>query len=523
MNHERIFKKLIKEVKRLILSDVELLPHLIGISHDGRVLEVIYIGEDICEFHDYLESFFQACEIQKFYLFDQFVIDDEVSQQKGVLVSYTTLSSNQTWICEIFRDHNGKCRLVDPQLIKKGQDSDFTKLLTEPSDILSADSKKKVLEFLFACRLPNGIVLWPPHHDGTLSPHPKQTLLSKILRLHNIDTNIPSVNDIVRSTKDPKPNNRLEDTILLAKSLLLSTGELVATVIGFRSDGSAIQLHLPMVSVGSKNWFDYFAANDITEIHFIQRFIATSGVAVANIDRGIPDLRCAKGPECIAVNAVTPDYRWTWCCQIMRDKNGAVECLTNFYREGFTDISCSKRLFPEERNHLLEERKKFVEESISKALTNTYKDELNAMKDFANDRLSNMQLLAAKAEHAVRMMYGFEKKNLEQMTDADMGRIIFPDGRIAYLGMVEKGNYYRFFPNIKKDAFSEENSTDVFAILLGLKGARVTRMGSASCSTIHDHAEYRDFGLGPQLSIDCSDQGIIVDNSNEYISTEHTS
>jgi hypothetical protein len=155
-------------------------------------------------------------------------------------------------------------------------------------------------------------------------------------------------------------------------------------------------------------------------------------------------------------------------------------------------------------------------------ISSTYEAELRAMQEFEDSRSKHMHVLTAMSEFAVRKMHGLDSTVPEGDPKAEWGRVKFPDGRIAYLGMQETGNYYRFSPNIQREAFAAENGPGLFAILLDIKGWAIALSAVAPRSTIFDHGKYRDFGFGPQLSIDCTEPGLKLFRPNNSISTDQT-
>jgi hypothetical protein len=521
MHIDKQFQKLISEVKRLALSGVELLPHVIGIAQDGRILEVICIGGDKADFFGAVADFFKACDIQKYYFISEFNTIDAVPRIDGILICQATRNTSLMMTSAIQYEPDGHRRLVDTQF-SKNTSGNIAELLHDTKNQLPEDRKISIQELLIASRRPDGIILWPPNRHERQMPHQKQVLLGNIFRLRKDNSNVPSADDIVRPNRDPKPNDRFENTILLAKSLLFSTGELVPTTIGFRTDGSAIQLHLSMDSVGLENLPDFFAANNVTEIHVFHRFIASSGIAWNIVAKGIPDPKTAKGPECLVVIAVTPDYKWRWNCRIIRDEKGAVECLSNFAWDESSDLFIFEGIFPEKDNQMPEERRKAIMECFAPRISNTYETELSTMKEFVDSKLEHMHVLTATSEFAIRKMHGLDTAIPVADPEAEWGRVRFPDGRIAYLGMRETGSYYRFSPNAQREAFAAEKGPGLFAIFLDIKGMAVARSAVAPRSAIYEHAEYRDFGFGPQLSIDCAAPGIKFLTPNNIISNDQT-
>jgi hypothetical protein len=518
MHTDKQFKKIIHEVKRLALSGVELRPHVIGIARDGRILEVIHVGGNKIEFYTMVADFFQACEIQKYYFIAEFNAIDAVPRKDGIVICQATRNTNLLWTSEIQHEPEGHRRLVDPQFTKNTS-GNITKLLRDTDDPLTEDRKISLKEFMLACRLPNGIILWPLSYDVDLpTPHPKQALLGNVFRSKGDKSNVPSINDIKKPKRDPKPNERFENTILLAKSLLLSTGELVPTAIGFQKGGRVIQFHYTQEQ---EEIHDLMAAYDVEEIHLFHRFVISPGKHNF-IFHGAP---VTKSPDCkegLVVIALTPEYRWRWNCRIVRNEHGLVECLSNFAWHESPDLFIFEGIFAEKNNQIPEKRKKAIKEYFASKISNTYEAELHAMQEFAHNSSKHMHVLTATSEFAIRKMHGLDTTIPDTDPESEWGRIKFPDGRIAYLGMKETGNYYRFSPNVDQEAFAAENGPGLFAILLDIKDMAVELSALAPRSTIFDHAEYRDFGFGPQLSIDCTEPGLKLFRPNNSISTDET-
>jgi hypothetical protein len=518
MHVDKKFKTLIGEVKRLALSGVEFRPHIIGIAQDGRILEVINVGNNAIEFYRAVAEFFQACDIQKYYFIAEFNTIDAVPRIDGILICRATRDTSLTWASAIQYEPDGHRRLVDSQFTKN-TGGNITRLLHDTKDRLTEDRKVSIQEYLLACRLPDGIILWPSSYEANLlPPHPKQTLLGNIFRSQRDNSNVPSVHDIAKPTRDPKPNERFDNTILLAKSLLLSTGELVPTAIGFQKNGGVVQLHHTQEQ---KEIPELMAAYDVEEIHLFHRFIISPGKHNF-IFHGAP---VTKSPDCgegLVVIAITPDFKWRWNCRVIRNEKGEVECISDFGWYETTDLFIFKGIFREKNNQMQEERRKAFMKYFAPKISSTYEAELRAMQEFEDSRSKHMHVLTAMSEFAVRKMHGLDSTVPEGDPKAEWGRVKFPDGRIAYLGMQETGNYYRFSPNIQREAFAAENGPGLFAILLDIKGWAIALSAVAPRSTIFDHGKYRDFGFGPQLSIDCTEPGLKLFRPNNSISTDQT-
>jgi hypothetical protein len=507
-----------EEVKRLALSDVELRPHVIGIAQDGRILEVISVGNNKIEFYAVVADLFQVCKIQKYYFIAEFNTIEAVPRKNGILICHATRNTNLLWTSAIQHEPDGHRRLVDPQC-RKNTSGSIAKLLQDTDDPLPEDRKVSLQEFMLACRLPNGIILWPQAYDVDLpKPHPKQALLGNIFRLQGDKSNVPSINDIKKVKRDPKPNERFENTVLLAKSLLLSTGELVPTVIGFQKSGRVIQFHY---TPEQRKIHELMAAYDVEEIHLFHRFIISPGKHNC-IFHGVSFTKPPDGKEGLVVIALTPDFKWRWNCRVVRDEHGLVECLSNFAWHESPDLFIFEGIFPEKNNQMPGPHRKAIKEYFAPNISNTYEAELRAMQEFAHNSSKHMHVLTATSEYAVRKMHRLDTTTPDTDPESEWGRIRFPDGRIAYLGMKETGNYYRFSPNVEREAFAAENGPGLFAILLGIKGMAVELSALAPRSAIFDHAEYRDFGFGPQLSIDCTEPGFKLFKPNNSISTDQT-
>jgi len=313
---------------------------------------------------------------------------------------------------------------------------------------------------------------------------------------------------------DWKHNERFENTIVLAKCLLLSTGNVVPTIVAFQRDGSVFQIHPAFNDQPKIDLSDLLAPYDLKEVHFFHRYIVGPGIGDVQIVHDIPNCDKLNGQELFLVMAIAPDYKWRSHCRIIRGEGGQIECLGLFARHESRNISQYKHLFHGQNNRFWEEHKPLLPQPLSLRVNFNYESELRAMKQFEDCRGEHIYTLAVVAEMALRKVHElpYDIETLGNLPEDEWGKVLLPCGRVAFIGTIEAGSYYYFPPNVGKDDFEAENT---FAILVSIKGASeggvtVHPVASAPSKIILSNAEYRDFGIGPQLSIHRDDPGLEV-------------